>query len=125
MELRESGDGLRWAIGGAGAMVEQVTISALEGPRCRVARIPSMEVTAGLKFEITNFNIFASLSPFAVARLLGLSIEHARIVQLAAALLVAWVWSTNATRGTRAAVLTAGTLIAVPYALLYHLMIAA
>jgi hypothetical protein len=58
-----------------------------------------------------------------------LSIEHARIVQLAAtlvaALLVAWVWSTNATRDSRAAVLTAGTLIAVPYALLYDLMIAA
>ena len=58
-----------------------------------------------------------------------MSIEHARIVQLAAtlaaALLVAWVWSTNATRASRAAVLTAGTLIAVPYALLYDLTIAA
>jgi peptidoglycan/LPS O-acetylase OafA/YrhL len=68
--------------------------------------------TRTYNFEITNFNIFASLSPFATARLLGLSIEHARIVQLAAtlaaALLVAWVWSTNATRATRAAVLTAG-----------------
>jgi hypothetical protein len=44
---------------------------------------------------------------------------------LIAALLVAWVWSTNATRASRAAVLTAETLIAVPYALLYDLMIAA
>ena len=69
MELRESADGLRWAIGRAGAMaviwaqiaktasravektepdvhlikqVEQVTKSALEGPTWRFARIPSM-----------------------------------------------------------------------------------
>jgi hypothetical protein len=72
MELRESADGLRWAIGRAGAMaviwaqiaktasrvaggiepdvrlikqVEQVTTPALEGPTWRFARIPSMGVT--------------------------------------------------------------------------------
>jgi hypothetical protein len=72
MELRESADGLRWAIGRAGAMadiwvqiaktasravgrtepdvhlikqVEQVTTSALEGTTWRVARIPRMGVT--------------------------------------------------------------------------------
>jgi hypothetical protein len=72
MELRESADGLRWAIERAGAMaviwvqiakatsravgrtesdvhlvkqVEQVTTSALEGPAWRFARIPSMGVT--------------------------------------------------------------------------------
>ena len=80
-------------------------------------------------FEIEHSNIFASISPFAASRLLGLSNGHARIVQFAAALvavvLVGWVWSTNATRASRAAMLTAGTLIAVPYALLYDLMIAA
>jgi len=69
MELRESADGLRWAIGRAGTMaviwvqiaktaeravgrtepdvhlikqVEQVTMSALGGPTWRFARIPSM-----------------------------------------------------------------------------------
>ena len=79
-------------------------------------------------FEIEHFNIFASISPFAASRLLGLSIGYARTVQLAAtlaaALLVAWVWRTHANRASRAAVLAAGTLIAVPYALLYDLMIA-
>jgi hypothetical protein len=74
MELWESADELRWAIGRAGAMaviimcvqiaktasravertepdvqlikqVEQVTKSALEGPTWRFARIPSMGVT--------------------------------------------------------------------------------
>jgi hypothetical protein len=72
MELRESANGLRWAIGRAGAMafiwvqiaktasravgrtepdvhlikqVEQVTTSALEGPTWRVARISRIGVT--------------------------------------------------------------------------------
>jgi hypothetical protein len=80
-------------------------------------------------FEVKYSNIFASISPFAASLLLGLSIGHARMVQmaatLAAALLVGWVWSTNATRASRSAVLAAGTLIAVPYALLYDFTIAA
>jgi hypothetical protein len=86
MELRESADGLRWAIGRVGAMaviwvqiaktasravgrtepdvrlikqVEQVTISALEGPTRRVARIPSMGVTAAA--EILVFLIWQLL----------------------------------------------------------------
>jgi alpha-1,2-mannosyltransferase len=80
-------------------------------------------------FEIEYSNIFASISPFAASRLLGLSIAHARIVQFAASILavvlVGWVWSTNATCASRGAVLAAGTLIAVPYALTYDSMIAA
>jgi hypothetical protein len=81
------------------------------------------------EFELTHVNIFASISPFAGARLLGLSLAHARIVQLAATvfamLLVGWVWGTKTSSPTRAAVLVASTLIAVPYALLYDLIIAA
>jgi hypothetical protein len=79
IELRESADGLRWAIGRAGAMaviwvqiaktagrvvgrtgpdvhlikqVEQVTISALEGPAWRFARISSMWVTAAAEILV-------------------------------------------------------------------------
>jgi hypothetical protein len=79
MELRESADGLRWAIGRAGAMavmcveiaktasravertepdvhlikqVEQVTKSALEGPTWRFARIPSMGVTDAVEILV-------------------------------------------------------------------------
>jgi hypothetical protein len=86
MELRESADGLRWAIGRAGAMaviwvqvakaasraversepdvhlikqVEQVTKSALEGPIWRFARIPSMGVTDAV--EILVFLIWQLL----------------------------------------------------------------
>jgi hypothetical protein len=86
MELRESADGLRWAIGRAGAMaviwvqiaktagravgrtepdvhlikqVEQVTTSALEGPTWRFARIPSMGVTDAV--EILVFLIWQLL----------------------------------------------------------------
>jgi hypothetical protein len=86
MELRESADRLRWAIGQARAMaviwvqiaktasravgrtepdvhlkkqVEQVTTSALEGPTWRVARIPSMGVTAAA--EILVFLIWQLL----------------------------------------------------------------
>jgi hypothetical protein len=83
MELRESADGLRWAIGRARAMaviwvqiaktasravertepdvhlikqVEQVTMSALEGPVWRFARIPSAGVTNAV--EILAFLIW-------------------------------------------------------------------
>jgi hypothetical protein len=79
MELRESADGLRWAIGRAGAMaviwvqiaktasravgrtkpdvhlikqVEQVTTSALGEPTWRVARIPSMGVTDAVEILV-------------------------------------------------------------------------
>jgi hypothetical protein len=40
-------------------------------------------------------------------------------------LLVGWVWGTKTSSPTKAAVLVAGTLIALPYALLYDLIIAA
>jgi alpha-1,2-mannosyltransferase len=85
--------------------------------------------TSTYEFETESANIFAIISPFAAARLLGLSTNYARIVQLgailAATLLVSWAWKTDTTPASRAAVLAAGTLIAVPYALLYDLMVAA
>jgi hypothetical protein len=85
--------------------------------------------TTTYDFEIErHVNLFASLSPFAAALMLGLSASHARIVQLLAtlsvALLVGWVWSKNARLPVRAAVLASGVVVAVPYALLYDFMIA-
>ena len=86
MELRESADGLRWAIGRTGAMavmwvqiaktasraagrtepdvhlikqVEQVTTSALEGPSWRFARISSMGHGRGRNPCISNLAITA------------------------------------------------------------------
>jgi hypothetical protein len=82
MELRESANGLRWAIGQAGAMaiiwvqikktasravgrtepdvhlikqVEQVTTSALEGLASRFAGIPSMGVTVAAEILVFLF----------------------------------------------------------------------
>jgi hypothetical protein len=85
--------------------------------------------SATYDFEIENANIFGIISPFAGARLLGLSARRAEVVQFAATLsaivLVGWVWAMKAPLAWRAAVLTAATLIAVPYASLYDLTIAA
>jgi hypothetical protein len=80
-------------------------------------------------FAIDRVSIFASISPFAGARLVGLGNQAARFVQFVATagcvLLVAWVWRKPTTLRVRAATLAAATLIAVPYALLYDLMLAA
>ncbi len=87
-------------------------------------------LTSGLlsQFEGNTTNVFGSVSPFAAALALGLSYSHARLVQMAATsfsmLFVAWVWGTNASLPLRSAALAAGTLIAIPYALLYDVMFA-
>jgi hypothetical protein len=69
-----------------------------------------------------------SITFFGAALLLGLPTTLAYGIQgvamLAGAALVAWVWRRNASLPTRAAALVAGTLIAVPYALLYDIMLA-
>jgi alpha-1,2-mannosyltransferase len=102
----------------------------LFGPETWQSYLHSVVASAGMSdFAIDRINIFASISPFAAARLLGLSSGQARLVQLVATaccvLLVAWVWGTRASLPVRAAMLAAGTVVAVPYALLYDLMLAA
>ena len=81
------------------------------------------------EFELGHANQFALISPFAAARLLGLSAGHARIVQLAAtaaaACLVGFVWRAGAAQAIRGAALAAGAVMATPYGLLYDLTIAA
>jgi hypothetical protein len=80
-------------------------------------------------FETDSANIFGMTTPFAAARLFGLSPARARMVQLAASLiavvLVVWVWKKEASPASRGSVLAAATLIATPYALLYDSMIGA
>jgi hypothetical protein len=46
--------------------------------------------TATYDFELGHANSFALISPFAGARLVGLSINHARVIQLATTLAAAW-----------------------------------
>ncbi|HTW28698.1 MAG TPA: glycosyltransferase family 87 protein [Acetobacteraceae bacterium] len=79
------------------------------------------------QFEESQTNPFASISPFAAARLLGFSVMHARLLQLAATLsgafVVGWVWRNRLSLATRSAVLIAATLVASPYGLLYDVVI--
>jgi hypothetical protein len=94
------------------------------------AYVQSVIASAGLSdFEIEHINIFASISPYAAARLSGLPNGQARILQFVATtfcvLLVASVWGTRASLAVRSAVLAAATVVAVPYGLLYDLMLAA
>jgi alpha-1,2-mannosyltransferase len=69
------------------------------------------------------------VSPFGAVRLLGGSIPFAYAIQASAAVVIAIivivVWRRGLSLGIRAAVLTAGTLIASPLSLLYDLMLAA
>jgi alpha-1,2-mannosyltransferase len=69
------------------------------------------------------------VSPFGAVMLLGGSPEAAYIAQasitLAAGVLVAIVWHRGAPLPTRAAILAAATLVAIPVALIYDLMLAA
>lgn len=125
--------GKRWAsIAGAAASVGLLAVLSviLFGPDTWHAWIGSAAASgAATNFAIDRVNIFASISPFAAARLLGFSNDHARLVQFAASaacvVIVAWAWRSPASHAIRSAVLIAGTLVAVPYALLYDLTLAA
>jgi alpha-1,2-mannosyltransferase len=69
------------------------------------------------------------VTPFGATLLLGATASAAYAVQAAAtliaALLVAWVWRSGRPLAIRAATLAAATLVAVPVALVYDLMLAA
>jgi hypothetical protein len=125
--------GRRWtAIAAATASVAVVTALSvvLFGAETWQAFLRGTLGSSGLSdFAIGRINIFASISPFAAGRLLGLSSEHARLVQFAAGaccvFLVAWAWLTPVSHAVRSTVLAAATLVAVPYGLLYDLMLAA
>jgi len=125
--------GRRWTTIASAAVTVAMLIGLsviLFGPATWQSYLHSVVASAGMSdFAIDRINVFASISPFAAARLLGLSIGHARLVQLVATsccvLLVAWVWGSRRSLPVRSAALVAGTLVAVPYALLYDLMLAA
>ena len=80
-------------------------------------------------YESGRIGFAGMISPFAAVRLIGGSVVPAYAVQasamLAAAALVAWVWYREASLPLRAAALCAGTLLALPVALVYDLMLAA
>ena len=77
---------------------------------------------AGLAAKLSGL-----VTPFGALRLLGVTDPAARDVQagvaLLAALLVTWVWRSKASLPIRAATLISATLIAVPVALVYDLLL--
>jgi alpha-1,2-mannosyltransferase len=79
-------------------------------------------------FELEHFNPAGFISVFSAARLAGLPIDPAHGIQLtatlAAVVLVGWIWWRNCSLPIRSAALAAGTLIAIPFAVLYDLMLA-
>jgi alpha-1,2-mannosyltransferase len=125
--------GRRWAaIAGAAASVAVLTALSvvLFGTETWHGFLRGTLGSSGLSdFAIGRINVFASISPFAAGRLLGLSGEYARLLQFAATaccvFLVAWAWRGPVSHAVRCAVLAAATLVAVPYGLLYDLMLAA
>jgi alpha-1,2-mannosyltransferase len=125
--------GRRWTSIASAAVTVGLLIGlsiVLFGTETWHAYVRNAVASTGLSnFAIERINIFASISPFAAASLLGLSYEYARVVQFVATacsvLLVAWVWKMPASLPVRSAVLAAATLVAVPYGLLYDLMLAA
>jgi glycosyl transferase family 87 len=89
-------------------------------------------ITAGAShamYESGRILFGGFVSPFGAVRLLGGSVPFAYAIQAGAGLLmgaiVVVVWRRDLSLPTRAAVLTAGTLIASPLSLLYDLMLAA
>lgn len=80
-------------------------------------------------YESTKVDVAAYVTIFGALRVLGASPPVAYLVQavfsLAAATLVAWGWRRNLSLPVRAAMLAIGTLVAVPLALFYDLMLAA
>ena len=125
--------GRRWTSIASAAVTVGLLVGlsiALFGLETWHAYLRNVVGSAGLaNFAIERINIFASISPFAAARLLGLPDAQARLIQLGvtacSVVLVAWVWRVPASLPVRSAVLAAGALVAVPYALLYDLMLAA
>lgn len=80
-------------------------------------------------YETGRINLAGYVTPFGAARLLGLAPSLAYLLQIACTLLVAaivfWIWRRDVDAARRGAALAAATLLSVPLALLYDLMIAA
>ena len=79
-------------------------------------------------YGLVHFNPAGFISFFSAARLAGLSVGLAHAVQLAATVsavvFVCWIWWRNCSLPMRSAALAAATLIAIPFAVLYDLMLA-
>jgi hypothetical protein len=79
-------------------------------------------------YEMGHFNLAGFITLFSASRLAGAPIAVAHGVQLvgaaAAAVLVACAWWRRCSPAVRSAALAAGTLIAIPFAVVYDLMVA-
>lgn len=79
-------------------------------------------------YGLVHFNPAGFISLFSAVRLAGFSAGLAHAVQLAATafavVFVCWIWWQDCSLPVRSAALAAGTLIAVPFAVLYDLMLA-
>jgi hypothetical protein len=79
-------------------------------------------------YQLEHFNPAGFITLFSASRLAGAPIGVAHGVQLAGAMaavvLVGWIWWQNCSLPVRAAALAAGTLIVVPFAVIYDLMLA-
>lgn len=79
-------------------------------------------------YELEHFNPAGFISLFSASRLAGSPVGVAHGVQLAGALaavvLVGWIWWRNCSLPVRSAALAVGTLLAIPFAVLYDLMLA-
>lgn len=98
------------------------------GPACWLAYLHVFAGSAAV-YQSGRIDFAGIVTAFGAARLAGLAPGAAYAVQgvasLAAAAGVAWLWRRHAAPELRAAGLLAGTLLAVPLALLYDLMVLA
>lgn len=78
-------------------------------------------------YETGKIDLAGFVTPYGAARVLGAGAEAAQILQAALSLLVVtavgWIWRRNPGPAERSAALAAGTLLCVPLALIYDLML--
>jgi alpha-1,2-mannosyltransferase len=123
--------GGRWrAFAAAGATVGALSLASLllfGGPTWHAFLASAL--AAHVTYESRHIAVVAYVTPWGAARQLGAAPALAYAVQagatLAAAALVGWIWHRDMPLPVRGAALAAATLVAVPVALMYDLMLAA
>jgi alpha-1,2-mannosyltransferase len=124
--------GRRWTAFAAAALSLAFWIGlslALFGRATWHAYLVAFFAARGLaQFQMEHFNLAGYITLFSSARLAGAPVALARAVQAVgtggAAAFVGWVWWRECSLPVRAAALAAATLIAIPFAALYDLMLA-
>jgi hypothetical protein len=119
----------RWQSFGA-ACVTVLTMAgvsaALFGPEPWRAYLTVLPDASAL-YESGRIRLSAFVTPYGAARLLGADAGSARLFQAAVSILVAWlvgwIWRRDPGRAVRSAALAAGSLLCVPLALVYDLLV--